>query len=112
MSYQKNLKSKVEYCLKTYPYTRDSDIALTIRIWKTFYKSSIKTNDNGVEFIVLQSMYDLPREDGIKRIRAKIQNHKTKPMYLPKDYFVRRKRKISEETWRKHLGYEPEFREI
>ena len=112
MSYQKDLKSKVEYCLKNYPYTRDSDIALTIRIWKVFHKNFIKTNDKGTEFIMVQHLYDLPREDGIKRIRAKIQNHKTKPMYLPKDYFVRRKRKISEEVWRKSLRYNPELREV
>ena len=112
MNYHKNLKIQVEHCLKEYPYTRNCDVALTIRLWKIYYRSFISINERGVEFIRVQDLHDLPREDNIKRHRARFQNHSTNPKYLPDDYFVRKKRKISEETWRKHLGYDPEFRTI
>lgn len=60
--------------------------------------------DTGKEKLVPKSLVelakivDLPREDHIKRIRAKIQNEEKK--FLPTTEEVRRQRKISEEDWR------------
>lgn len=48
--------------------------------------------------IELGKIMDLPREDNIKRIRAKIQNEEHK--YLPTTLEVARQRKISEEEWK------------
>ena len=112
MNYHKNLKSQVLRCLNEYHETRNCDIELTTRIWKVFYASFVKVNDRGIELINLEDLKELPREDNVKRVRAKIQNHKEKPRYLPTDPLVRQKRFISEEQLRKSLGYSPELREI
>lgn len=51
-----------------------------------------------VAMVELGSIINLPREDNIKRIRAKIQNEEHK--YLPTTLEVARQRKIAEEDWR------------
>lgn len=50
-----------------------------------------------VPMIDLKTIIELPREDNIKRVRAKIQNEEHK--YLPTTEEVRKQRKISEEEW-------------
>jgi len=95
----KTLKQKVITILKENPDTRNSDITLMIEIWKRYY---------GVEdSIKLSQLYDLPREDNIKRIRAIIQNKNN--MYLPSSPEVRKKRKIEERKWNEYLGYTPKL---
>jgi len=97
MEYEKikNLKGKIEYCLRNYPETRNSDITLTIKIWQTFYGIS--------DFVSLKDLYNLPREDNVKRIRAKIQNDQKK--FLPTILKVAKKRGILEDEWRVAMGY-------
>ena len=51
-----------------------------------------------VAMVELKNIMELPREDNVKRIRAKFQNEKK--MYLPTSLEVARQRKISEEEWR------------
>ena len=69
---------------------RDSDIALTILIWQRYF---------GVEkSIGLDRLFDLPREDGIKRVRAHFQNDQK--LYLPTKWSVAKKRGIAEAEWR------------
>lgn len=48
--------------------------------------------------VELGKIMELPREDNIKRIRAKIQNEEHK--YLPTTLEVARQRKINEEDWK------------
>jgi hypothetical protein len=101
----KDLRQKVLHCLRENPETRNSDITLTIAIWEEFHSGKIKTGKNGERGVWLKDLYDLPREDNVKRHRALIQNgHKRKgvfipPMYPPTDIRVVRQRKMNEERW-------------
>ena len=70
------LKSKVLWSLKEIPETRNSDIALTLAIWKKFYSEFLKYDKYDRLWVQVKNLYDLPREDNIKRLRAKIQNPK------------------------------------
>ncbi len=99
-----NLTKQVLEILEKYPETRNSDIALTMQVWKTYYpKVLFITGSN--EAILLKDLFVLPREDHIKRIRAVIQNEEHR--FLPTDINVLIERaKISKE-WRKFLGYDP-----
>lgn len=97
------LKQRILKILAQFPETRNCDIKLTTRIWKEYYPSRLKFRDVDQQYYVsLDSIFLLPREDHIKRIRAVIQNEEHK--YLPTDLSVRKKRKISEEVWRKRLS--------
>lgn len=93
------LKGQVEFCLDKYPETRDSDITLLIKVWNQFYTEYI--NDDGT--IHLKSLYLIPKEDGIKRIRAKFQNEEKK--YLPTNWEVASERGIKRFEWENFLGY-------
>jgi len=53
--------------------------------------------------IELKNLFDLPREDNIKRIRATIQNYEGR--YLPTSWEVAKKRGIEENKWRSFIGY-------
>jgi len=103
MNYQsiKNLKDQVEWTLENYEETRNSDITLMIQIWKCFYNSKII----GSGMIRVSDLYELPREDNIKRIRAKIQNDPIKPRFLPTDLKIALQRGMNEEEWLKAMGY-------
>lgn len=98
----KDLDKKVRYALKNDERSRNSDIRLTQVIWWTFYRDSLKEID-GVYFVSLGKLFDLPREDNIKRIRAKIQNEER--LFLPTDPAIAKKRGWKEDEWRRHLGY-------
>ncbi len=90
------LKKQVEKVLRGYPETRNSDITLTIKIWQMFY---------GVGRVVdVNLLYDLPREDNVKRIRAKFCEQKESWAY-PTSLEVAKKRQIKEDEWRMALGY-------
>ncbi len=78
---------------------RNSDIALTIAIWQQWY--SVGTNEDSV--VHLYRLFDLPREDNVKRLRAVLQNVEGK--YLPTSWEVARKRGIEREKWEEALGY-------
>lgn len=96
------LEYKVRYVLAKDPDTRNSDITLTTHIWWYFHKDSVvKINDK--YYVCVSDLHELPREDNIKRIRAKIQNEEK--LYLPTSETVARKRKWNEQEWRKSLGY-------
>lgn len=93
------LKKQVEYILKHYPETRDSDIALTIQLWRDYYPGYISIDGK----IRLSDLYTLPREDNIKRVRAKFQN--TDGLYPPTTWEIAEKRGFEEIRWRRLLGY-------
>lgn len=101
-----NLKIQVEYCLENFPETRDSDIELTIRIWKEYYPNMINGADYNMQedhyFVFLKDLFELPREDAVKRYRAHFQNDLNK--YLPTSLEVAKQRKINEERWREAMG--------
>ena len=105
----KDLKAKVLYCLEKYPETRNSDIKLTNAIWLKYYSEKIFYNSDNDFCVKLTDLYNLPREDNVKRCRAKIQNEEGQ--YLPTTLEVVKKRRINEEAWRTAMGY-TKFEEI
>lgn len=98
------LKEKVEAILKEHPQARDSDVWLTAKLWAVYYpqciyKCAITEGAEPVQVVTLTDIVKvLPREDAIKRLRAKIQNDGGK--YLPTTWEVANKRNIAEEAWR------------
>lgn len=98
-----NLEKKVFAVLSSVPQTRNSDIELTIEIWRRYYsKYIIVSSVSGVEAVRLRDLFELPREDNVKRVRAHIQNDLGK--FLPTDWAVARQRKINEQTWRVYMN--------
>jgi len=100
----KKLYDKVEWCLKNYPDTRNSDIKLTIKIWENFDHLNERLpimNVTAMENLLLDSA----REDNVKRIRATIQNKERR--LVPTDWKVAQARgfRIKGE-WEKFLGYD------
>lgn len=96
------LKDQVEKILQLYPKARDCDITLMILIWEIFYPNRIIKSTNGQDKAInIKSLYILPREDHIKRYRAKFQNDELK--YLPTTFEVAKKRRISEIAWRSNI---------
>lgn len=90
------LKDQVKKVLIDNPETRNSDITLTIEIWKKFYS----VGDN----IPVGKLYDLPREDNVKRIRAKFCEQGYS-WAMPTEEKIAKQRKINADIWRKALGY-------
>lgn len=105
MSYRqiKNLKQAVHDILKENASTRNSDITLMIEVWKKHFPSLIKRGQNGEEGVWLKDLYDLPREDNIKRVRAFWQNDKK--LFLPTEEAVAKARGINMDEWRVAMGY-------
>lgn len=104
MATKEKLRDMVEDRLRNDEQTRNSDIKLTISVWIKYYPNYVLDTSQGEKSgIFLDALFELPREDNIKRIRAKIQNEEKK--YLPTDPEVRKKRNISEEAWYDYLGY-------
>lgn len=102
----KTLKAKVEHVLEERPHTRNSDIDLTIEIWKRFYPEILEQRfENGriAHYLPLYNLGDVPREDNVKRIRAKIQNEEKR--FIPTSQEVALKRGFEEVEWRRALGY-------
>ena len=104
------LKDQVEVILKDYPASRDSDITLTIALWKKFYSAHIKVTSTNEAGIYLKSLYALPSQESIKRVRALIQNDEHR--LLPTDSRVRRTRRIKEEEWRMWVNQNNEYKRI
>lgn len=103
--------NKVEYCLKNFPETRNSDVTLTQKVWKEFHKEEL-LELNGKTYVDLEKMYEIPREDNLKRIRAKFQSCKDKdgrekkPKYLPTNIEVAKKRGINMDIWHKMMAFD------
>lgn len=96
------LERQVRHILSTDEKSRNSDIRLTQMIWWHFYRSHMKQIDGKV-YVNVADLFTLPREDNIKRIRAKIQNELKE--FLPTDASVAKKRGWQEDEWRSYLGY-------
>jgi len=95
-----NLKHKAIYCLSKYPETRNSDIKLTNAIWFEFHSNKIKRIDNR-NYVALIDLYDLPREDNIKRVRAKLNSE---GKYLPTEKEVLKQRRLLEKQYREEYS--------
>lgn len=96
----KNLQDHIIAVLKDFPQSRNSDVVLMIEIVKRYYpKETINGEGTGIR---LTTLFRLPREDNIKRIRAKIQNEQG--LFLPTSQEVRKKRGIKEEAWLNYVS--------
>ena len=100
-----NLTTMVFEVLEGSPLTRNSDVLLTAEIWKRFFNGIVHYGYNGA-YIFLDDMPTLPREDEIKRIRARIQNERK--MFLPTNWETAKRRGIKEEEWKKY-AVEPDL---
>lgn len=96
------LETHIRAVLATDEQSRNSDIRLTQVIWWKYHRQHLKVVDGKV-YVDVNRMYELPREDNIKRIRAKIQNELHE--YLPTSAEVAKKRHWNIEEWRSYLGY-------
>ena len=98
----KNLKDKVRRMLALHPDTRNSDITLTIRMWKEYSNPLLihREKDNRY-YVALEDLFNLPREDNIKRHRAKIQAPKPEGegLYPPTDEKVLKQRNKLRKEW-------------
>ncbi len=63
------LVQRVGWILNTYPDTRNSDVSLQLRYWKTFCPDQY---DGGA--ITADDLYKLPRLTSLARARARVQN--------------------------------------
>ena len=97
---EKAIKAKVEYILEEFSETRNSDIELMIKIIKFYYPNYIYETHCGNKAVCLSALHDLPREDHIKRIRAKFNSV---GKYLPTEWEVAKARRINEEVWREAM---------
>lgn len=97
-----NLKQKILWILSEDEASRNSDIRLTQMIWYKFHNSKLVKLDDGTQAVRLRDLFDLPREDNIKRVRAKIQNEEGK--FLPTSEEVMKQRKINEWKWRDQMS--------
>ena len=64
-----SMHHRVAWLMNHHPDTRNSDIALQIRYWRTFEKGIL----NG-DYVKLDDLYRLPRLHSLVRARARIQN--------------------------------------
>jgi len=87
------LKDKIIHCLNKYPDTRNSDIRLTNAVWYEYHNSKLIRLDNGELAVKLVDLYELPREDMIKRTRALLNSE---GLYLPTDEKILKQRKLLE----------------
>lgn len=99
---QDKLYEKVLEILKDNPESRNSDIRLTMDVWIRYHDSRLFEHDEK-RAVYLKDLYDLPREDHVKRIRAKIQNDEKK--YPPTQWEIAKRRGFLEDEWRVLMGY-------
>jgi len=103
------LFQRVQSILGMFPETRNSDIKLTQKLWSYYFPQFMVNNPNG-EMIFIRDLFELPSQDDIKRIRAKIQNEQRR--YLPTDIKIMIKRAKNSKEWKTFLGYQPQWKEI
>lgn len=97
----KNLKSKVEYILERFEYSRNDDEYLIVKLWKEWYNLENKLPINDIQqfFSIIK---ELPKPTDIVRWRQKIQSEKR---YLPTEPKILEKRRGLENKYRSELGY-------
>lgn len=98
---KRTIKEEIEHCLQKYPETRNSDITLTIKVWEEFYSEVLfDAPHNGKSSINVLDLFNLPREDNVKRVRAKFTEL---GKYLPTSWEVAKQRQIEEGRWREYV---------
>ena len=98
----RHLKEKIKYCLQKYPETRNSDVKLTNSIWVEYYNKYLIRDECGNLAVKLIDLYELPTQESVKRIRAKLNEQ---GFYLPTSEEVLKQRRLLEKKYR--LEYSP-----
>jgi hypothetical protein len=93
------IKQKVEYCLKNFLETRNSDAILTFKVIYQFHSSQIRLID-GKWWISTDILKDI-KEDVVKRYRAQFNQ---KGLYLPTSQQVLNVRGLKEIEWRNYMS--------
>jgi hypothetical protein len=105
----KNKRDKIRKLLALYPELRNCDIKLTIKFWQEYQPARITTSEKtGKQYVELDQLFFLEREDNIKRIRAKIQSPKSEggeELYPPTDIKVAEKRKMNMDKWHQAMAF-------
>jgi hypothetical protein len=121
----KDLKGKIESILCDNSEARNSDITLTIALWRRHFPGSIKFLDIGLmsdggmevgEYILIKDLYWLPREDNVKRARAKLQEEARERIqtgrtrgnehyFFPTIEKIAKQRGINQDEWRVAMSY-------
>lgn len=102
----KKLRGAILEILRDFPMARDSDQWLTLKLWAVYHPSKIILDTDkdsprfNKKYVYLDDIMHLPREDNVKRLRAKIQNEEL--LYLPTSWEVAKKRGIKEEQWKSY----------
>jgi len=93
------LIDKVEYCLKNFPYTANSDVQLTLRIIHEFHNSHIKKFEE--KWWTTTEIQKKIREDQVKRYRAAFNK---KGLYMPTEPEVIKQRSKLRKVWRNEMS--------
>ena len=96
------LEKKVRAILQQDEESRNDDIRLTQLVWWNYHRDAIQMIDK-VPYVNMRMLHKLPREDGIKRVRAHIQNDLHE--LVPTRREVAEKRGMNEIEWRNYLNY-------
>jgi hypothetical protein len=97
------LETMVRFVMEKYPDTRNSDIRLMGMLWLHYYPEKIKQSHQGRHYVAIEDLYELPREDNIKRVRAHIQNDLKQ--LVPTSAEVAKKRGWNINEWKNYLHY-------
>lgn len=89
--------------LENDPESRNDDRRLTFKVLQQLQGDS----SSKIFVLKLRELYKLPAFTTIARVRAVLQNELSK--YLPTSPEVRKKRRISEETWLNYITGTPVF---
>ena len=94
-------KQKVRFILETIEGTENCDITLMIEILKFYHPNQLLLDELGNPIgISFEEMYNVPREDHIKRYRAFFNSI---GRYITTDKEVAKQRGLSEEKWREEM---------
>ena len=102
MSDIKTLRDMILVVLDDEPDTRNSDVRLMTRIWERFFGAYMLLV-GGHKAVWIDDLFKLPREDQVKRIRARIQN--VERMYPPTAWKIAEKRGWLVDVWKRAMGY-------
>ncbi len=97
------LEAHVRAVLAQDEESRNDDVRLTVMIWFKYHRSSMMKGTDDLWYVAVKKLKDLPREDNVKRVRAKIQN--VEHQFLPTRPEVAKKRGWEIDKWRGYLGY-------
>lgn len=95
------LRDKIELALRDHPETREDDRVLTIHIWKKYHGHHIQQAKSGRDVMYVDSIFDLPTQESIKRERARFNEN---GKYLPSNETVLKRRRL-DKKWKLDHGY-------